>query len=67
MSLAQDITILKKIPMFSEFQDDQLRMLAFSAERLDYGAGQRLFAQTDRAGGGHVINERLVSDRSRVE
>ncbi|WP_269584981.1 Crp/Fnr family transcriptional regulator [Roseibium sp. Sym1] len=61
MSLAQDIAILKQIPMLSDFQDDQLRLLAFSAESMDYSSGQRLFDQGDRADGGLVITDGTVS------
>ncbi len=66
MSLAQDIAILKTIPMFSDFQDDQLRLLAFSAESMDYGAGQRLFDQDERADGGLVITDGQVSLKTRA-
>ncbi|WP_428641939.1 Crp/Fnr family transcriptional regulator [Roseibium sp.] len=61
MSLAQDIAILKQIPMLSDFQDDQLRLLAFSAESMDYRSGQRLFDQGERADGGLVITSGTVS------
>lgn len=61
MSLAEDIAILKKIPMLSDFQDDQLRLLAFSAESMDYSKGYRLFDQNDRADGGLVITKGRVS------
>ena len=67
MSLAQDIAILKKIPMFSDFQDDQLRLLAFSAESMDYSAGLRLFDQDGRADGGLVITDGLVTLSTRGE
>ena len=61
MSLAQDIAILRQIPMLSDFQDDQLRLLAFSAESMDYSRGQRLFDQGERADGGLVITSGTVS------
>ncbi len=61
MSLAQDIAILKQIPMLSDFQDDQLRLLAFSAESSDYLSGQRLFDQGERSDGGLVITSGTVS------
>lgn len=61
MSLAQDIAILKKIPMLADFQDDQLRLLAFSAEALEYLDGQTLFDEGERADGGLVIAEGEVS------
>ena len=60
MSLAQDIAILKQIPMLSDFQDDQLRLLAFSAESMDYQDGQRLFDEEERADGGLVITSGTV-------
>lgn len=66
MSLAQDIAILKQIPMLSEFQDDQLRLLAFSAESMEYSRGQRLFDQDDRADGGLVITGGTVSLQTRA-
>jgi CRP-like cAMP-binding protein len=66
MSLAQDIAILKQIPMLSEFQDDQLRLLAFSAEGMEYSRGQRLFDQDDRADGGLVITGGTVSLQTRA-
>ncbi|MEO9526614.1 cyclic nucleotide-binding domain-containing protein [Roseibium sp.] len=65
MSLAQDIAILNQIPMLSDFQDDQLRLLAFSAESMDYSRGQRLFDQDDRADGGLVITSGMVSLQTR--
>ncbi|MEL7526066.1 MAG: cyclic nucleotide-binding domain-containing protein [Pseudomonadota bacterium] len=60
MSLAQDIAILRQIPMLSDFQDDQLRLLAFSAESMDYHDGQRLFEENERADGGLVITNGTV-------
>ncbi|MBG6201344.1 CRP-like cAMP-binding protein [Labrenzia sp. EL_13] len=67
MSLAQDIAILKQIPMLSDFQDDQLRLLAFSAESMDYHDGQRLFEEGERADGGLVITNGTVSLQKRGE
>ncbi|MTI44066.1 Cyclic nucleotide-binding domain-containing protein [Roseibium hamelinense] len=61
MSLVQDIAILQKVPMLSDFSDDQLRLLAFSAEALDYRNGQILFDETERADGGMVIASGDVS------
>ncbi|QFT29321.1 cyclic nucleotide-binding domain-containing protein [Roseibium porphyridii] len=67
MSLAQDIAILKQIPMLSDFAEDQLRLLAFSAESMEYGSGQRLFDQDERADGGLVITSGTVSLQIRGE
>ncbi len=65
MSLAQDIAILRKIPMLSDFAEDQLRLLAFSAENLDYRDGQSLFEQEERADGGFVVMQGNVSLQTR--
>ncbi|MEJ8476308.1 Crp/Fnr family transcriptional regulator [Roseibium algae] len=65
MSLTQDIAILQKIPMLSEFTDDQLRLLAFSAESLDYRNGMTLFEEGDRADGGLAIASGDVSLQKR--
>ncbi|MBO6758172.1 MAG: cyclic nucleotide-binding domain-containing protein [Roseibium sp.] len=66
MSLAQDIAILKGIPMLADFQDDQLRLLAFSAESMDYRDGQLLFDEDERADGGLVVASGSVSLQRRV-
>jgi len=67
MSLVQDIAILKNIPMLVDFQDDQLRLLAFSAESMDYTGGQTLFDEGERADGGLVVAEGEVSLQKRGE
>ena len=67
MSLAQDITFLKKIPMLSEFADDQLRLLAFSAESVDYQDGQVLFDEGDRADSGLLLTQGAVNLQQRGE
>jgi len=61
MSLVQDIAVLCQIPMLSDFDDDQLRLLAFSAESQEYADGDTLFDQGDRADGGIAIAEGRVS------
>ncbi|SHM96069.1 Crp/Fnr family transcriptional regulator [Roseibium suaedae] len=65
MSLIQDIAILQQIPMLSDFADDQLRLLAFSAESLDYRNGMILFDEEERADGGLVIAAGEVSLQKR--
>ncbi|WP_417687449.1 Crp/Fnr family transcriptional regulator [Roseibium sp.] len=67
MSLAQDIAILQQIPMLTDFADDQLRLLAFSAESMDYRSGMTLFDEGERADGGMVIAEGKVSLQRRGE
>lgn len=61
MSLVQDIAILRQIPMLSDFSDDQLRLLAFSAEAMDLISGSFVFDEGERADSGIVIAKGNVS------
>lgn len=65
MSLAQDIAILQKVPMLSDFADEQLRLLAFSAESADFRDGQLLFDEGDRADGALLVASGEVSLQKR--
>lgn len=65
MSLAQDIAILQKVPMLADFADDQLRLLAFSAESAEFRNGQMLFDEGERADGGILIAEGEISLQKR--
>jgi CRP-like cAMP-binding protein len=55
MSLETDVKLLAQVPMFSDFSEDKLRLLAFSAETRSFRDGQRLFAAGDRADAGFVV------------
>jgi CRP-like cAMP-binding protein len=56
MSLDGDIALLKRVPLFGELPTEQLRLIAFSAVRLDLLAGQVLFRDGDRAVSGYVVS-----------
>lgn len=45
MALNDDIKLLAKVPLFQGFTDDQLRLIAFGAERRRIGEGQALFRE----------------------
>ncbi|WP_316858370.1 cyclic nucleotide-binding domain-containing protein [uncultured Cohaesibacter sp.] len=60
MSLTTDIDLLRKVSFFSEFNDDQLRLLAFGAESRMYRAKQVIFRQGDLADSGFVITQGQV-------
>ncbi|MDD7909709.1 MULTISPECIES: cyclic nucleotide-binding domain-containing protein [Pseudovibrio] len=60
MSLARDISVLRRVPMLSTFSDDQLRLLAFSAESVSVPKGRAIFEEGERAEGGIVIAEGSV-------
>nr|WP_321455214.1 cyclic nucleotide-binding domain-containing protein [uncultured Cohaesibacter sp.] len=60
MSLTSDIVLLKQVSFFRDFDDDQLRLLAFGAEMRAYRAKQVIFRQGDLADSGFVITEGQV-------
>ncbi|NQU71222.1 MAG: cyclic nucleotide-binding protein, partial [Rhodospirillales bacterium] len=43
MSLNEEVDLLRKIPLFAKIDPSKLKLLAFTSERLTYGAGQELF------------------------
>ena len=45
MSLDRDIALLSRVPLFAELTTEQLRLLAFSAVRLELSPGQVLFRE----------------------
>ncbi|WP_349358595.1 cyclic nucleotide-binding domain-containing protein [Stappia sp.] len=55
MSLARDMDLLRQVPLLAEFPDEQLRLLAFSAENVSYRDGEVLFSEGERADGGLVV------------
>jgi CRP-like cAMP-binding protein len=56
MSLDADILLLKRVPLFAELPSEQLRLIAFSAVRLDLVPGQVLFRAGAKADGGYVVS-----------
>ena len=56
MSLDGDIALLKRVPLFGELPTEQLRLIAFSAVRLDLLAGQVLFRTGAKAMSGYVVS-----------
>lgn len=61
MSLESDVRLLQQVPMLSEFSEDKLRLLAFSAENRTFRHGQRLFNAGDRADSGFVVGSGRVA------
>lgn len=56
MSLDSDIALLKRVPLFAELPTEQIRLLAFSAVRLDLAPDQVLFREGSRASSGFVVS-----------
>jgi len=55
MSLDRDIAILARVPLFEGMTPDHLRLLAFSAVRLELAAGNVLFEKGASAKSGYIV------------
>lgn len=60
MSLEADMRLLSQVPLFSSFDESQLRLLAFGAEQRRVVAGAQLFRQGAYSDGGYVVVEGQV-------
>ncbi|HVZ13266.1 MAG TPA: cyclic nucleotide-binding domain-containing protein [Bauldia sp.] len=60
MSLDGDIALIKRVPLFADLPTEQLRLIAFSAVRLELVAGQVLFREGARAQSGYVVSSGRV-------
>ncbi len=64
MAIGNDTDILKGVALFSGLTDEQLKIVAFSSERVTFKAGQFLYKKGDKATATFVIlsgNAELVS------
>lgn len=55
MALKDDIALLARVPLFSDLNDEQLRLIAFGAEKRRVAAGQTLFRQGAPADCAYVV------------
>jgi CRP-like cAMP-binding protein len=55
MSLDRDISLLGRVPVFTGLDTEQLRLLAFSAVRLELAQGQMLFREGAKAMSGYIV------------
>ena len=55
MSLAEEVELLKKIPLFANIETSKLKLLAFTSERLTFKAGEKLFEQDEMGQSAHII------------
>ena len=71
MSLDDDIDLLRLVPLFAELPTEQLRLIAFSAVRLEMVPGQVLFRQGAKASCGYIVQsgtiELSVSEKNNRE
>ena len=49
MAISQDIEMLGGVPLFSDLTEEQLKIVAFSAEHVAYQKGQFLYRKGDKA------------------
>ncbi|MDM9621348.1 cyclic nucleotide-binding domain-containing protein [Rhizobium sp. S96] len=55
MALNDDIRLLSQLPLFNEMSEDQLRLIAFGADRRTISQGQMLFREGSPAESAYVI------------
>lgn len=58
--LNSDIDLLRPLPVFAHFGEDQLKLIAFSAEREKVDSGTVLFREGDAANSGLLVMEGSV-------
>ena len=57
MSLNDEVELLRQVPIFSKIEPAQLKLLAFTSERLNFHAGQDLCVQGDPGDAAFIIIE----------
>lgn len=55
MTLSDDINRLSSVSLFSEFPQEQLRLLAFGSRRLFLRGGEELFREGQMSDGGYLL------------
>lgn len=54
-SIEEEVSLLRRIPLFAHIDTAKLKLLAFTSERLSYEPGQELFRQGDTGDAAYVI------------
>ncbi|MEM1401230.1 MAG: Crp/Fnr family transcriptional regulator [Pseudomonadota bacterium] len=57
MSLAEEVDLLKRIPLFANIETSKLKLLAFTSERVTYREGDVLFEQDMAGDSAYIIIE----------
>lgn len=55
MSLSEELEVLRNIPMFANVEPTQLKLLAFTSQRLSFEPGQNLFCRGDAGDAAYII------------
>jgi len=54
-NIQDEVAMLRRIPLFAHIEPAQLKLIAFTAQRIAYTPGQELFRQGDDAEAAYVI------------
>src|SRR5690349_13151690 len=57
MSLAEEVELLRNIPLFAGIETSKLKLLAFTSDRVTFHAGDELFHQDDAGTCAFIIIE----------
>jgi len=55
VSLAEEVELLRKIPLFANVEQSKLKLLAFTSERVVFNAGDILFRQDEMGNAAYII------------
>ena len=61
MSLAIEVDLIRRVPVFSAIGPDKQKLLCFSSERLTFEPGQVMFREGDAADAAMQINRILAT------
>ena len=55
MSLRDEVELLRRVPLFAKVSPAKLKLLAFTSDRVSFGAGQVIFNQGDQGEDAYVV------------
>jgi CRP-like cAMP-binding protein len=55
MALVDELELLRRVPLFADVPLAKLKLLAFTSDRIKYGAGQVMFNQGDQGDAAYVL------------
>ncbi len=55
MSLKEECTVLRRVPMFQTMDDSQLKLLSFASERVNFMPGEAFIREGDMADHAYVV------------
>lgn len=55
MSLEDDISLLRNVELFSDFDTEHLRLIAFGSQHMSFSKGHELFREGQSTDGGYLV------------